>query len=253
MALTRTDQYNAASLVAGASQLVAQSTSFNPGNNSLIVVLLGVENEITPQAVTFTATDNSAGGPLIWTNRLEVAVQNLGSYVGAASIWTAPLTTGLSLQVTAGCTQLSSLVDPGNVLMQIVSYTGYNIASPIGGTITNNTAGDGALTITLGATPAATSEVLAIRFREDNGTQSTGATPGTGWTQVFTVSTASPGYGDLQSQFRNNSTLTSVIWDDTSSNAAASSWMRDTLGIEIKAADITTTLKTRKTLLRVGI
>lgn len=139
------------------------------------------------------------------------------------------------MTVTASSSEISYQFDPGRISIQVVSYTGYDTSTPIGATITDVVAGDAGLTITLSASPASDSDVIAGRYRLDNGTANSGATPDATFTEIYDIATGS-GYGDMETMARTGSTSTSVIWTDTSDNASASTWLRHSFGMEVKAA-----------------
>lgn len=151
MTLTRTTlaTYGAAINTAGGWT----SGSFTPADGSLLVACVSGMHDwgSTDPSADFTISD-SAG--LTWTR---------GVYYGDASSWsmggaifTAPVTTGVSMTVSADCA--ARAMYSGSIV--VLGFTGHDTSSPIGatGTVTGPT--NGAATITLSGTPASTSQVV---------------------------------------------------------------------------------------------
>jgi hypothetical protein len=208
--------------------------TFTPPNNSLMVVIAAIQGSGTQGTVTVT------GAGLPFNLILQTAPQyqggiSPGKYI-RTQMWTIPVVTGAPMTVTV--TDSGTVAtDVGNVQVIVTAFTGYNVSSPYGKSDLDLTVGDSAYTFTLGGggSPALSSQVIAWRARSDTGSQSTGATPGTGWSQIYSLS-ATGGYLDLQVMARINSTSSDVLWDDTSSNPAAVSWARHMRAMEIKRA-----------------
>jgi len=198
MALSRT---NVGSFT-GTGGTTFTTTAFTPANNSLLVVCAQLQ-DATIATDTMTITDNTSGGPLVWTARVTTGVDP-GFSVHKSVIWTAPITTGASMTVTVG-----TLANGGaEFVIHIFTYTGHDVASPIGATAIGGTTGGSPTTITLSAAPATTSEVLASA-NEDSSVLDVVA--GTGWTQQLQTTDGANVVG--QTQTRTNSTSTTVQWN----------------------------------------
>jgi hypothetical protein len=236
VALVKVNRDSEADEVAGGlSTITGVSSSFTPSNNSLLVVIASFQGDVAT-----AGTSSISGGSLTWNKELESSVQYFGgsapNYWGRTTCWTAPVGTSPgSMTVTCSHTQTPSSGDRSTIMITVFEFTGYNTSSPVGATASNTTAADAGLTLTLSASPASDSYVLYWRFREDNSTVSTGATPNSAWTEEYDINSPTAGYSDLWVSSRTGSTSTSCVCDDTSTNASASSWLRHSFAIEIKA------------------
>ena len=231
-ALSRTPLYSGTIMEDVNVPISVTSSSFTPPDNSLLVVITGIQNFGTHGTVSVS------GGGLTWTNRVDTGVQYLSAppyYYSVLQIWTAPVTTAAAMAVTVASTDTSFLSDPSRVVIQTIAYTGYDTSNPTGVATTSQNMGDAAKTITFTSSPTVTSEVIAARYRQDNGTVSSTATPGSGWNEVYDEAT-SGGYGDIELMARAGSTSQNITWDDLSDNAAASSWSTWGAALEINAA-----------------
>lgn len=211
------------------------SGSFTPPNNSLLVAVYSkVGNGTYGSSVS-----SVSGGGLTWTKRLSVGpmYSNGGSppdYYLISEIWTAPVTTGSSMTVSASDGYASG---DQSYILQVVGYTAYDSSSPTGASVTReNLADTGALSITLSASPANTSEVIAGRARVDHSGYNTSATPGVGWTEIYDVSRGG-GYNDLQTQARSGSTSTTVAWVDVDDTPGNNNLAFQSFALEIKGFD----------------
>ena len=208
----------AATAVASASPgtfdpLTITTGSFTPANGSLLVAIGGaaVAGAETPgdYSASFGITDSSAGGPLTWTPRANVG--NTGSEGGQMRVWTAPVVTGVSMTVT-----LSTPVgnDMNRMLVSVIQVTGYDTVTPVGVTGTDAAiATDGADSVTLSGSPAATSLIIGGRAAGTPGTGTILASPDTGHTELHDLNiTDNTG---LQTQQRDaGSTSTAFSWAD---------------------------------------
>jgi len=208
MALTRTARGSA---YGGAGSDTVTTGSFTPSNNSLLVAFIGGIVFGPPTDITI---DDTAG--LTWTRRGAGGDQS----EAACQIFTAPVTTGVSMTVSG------HIVEAEEISISVVEYTGHDTSAPVvqtkyGGGASNS----GAHSITLDASPASSSEVLA----GVNTTNATAAiTEGSGWTEVHEVA---GGVVDLETEARGSSTSVTVAWTTvTCSNEFTSG------AIEIKAA-----------------
>lgn len=228
MALSRTLQ--TAATGSGASKTTG---SFTPPNNSLLVMVAMAQpdNDVVDQTGA-TIADTAS---LSWTKR--VSINNVGSTVGYLPdliIWTAPVTTGVSMTVTV--TKAAGSPDLMKWFLQPISYTGYDTGSPTGVTgSAQNGPADGSYNPSLSGSPASTSEVIAFIAGTCAGSGDTKPVTGTGWTQIAISNDA--GYYGLHIQIRVGSTTGSVLWDDVLGPASTDTyWDTHTayLALEIK-------------------
>ncbi len=179
------------------------SSAFTPPNNSLLVVVQCVNQQsgaIDPSPNLTLA--NSAG--LTFTPRLNIG--SSASWSRGIRIWTAPVSTGVSMTVTGGL----STGTVNTIDTFVFAYTGYDVASPIGATASANNVADGAnRTITLSGAPATDSDVIAAVI--NNYTGANAITHGTGWTEHYELT---GGNITSQTQTRTGSADTSVLWDN---------------------------------------
>jgi hypothetical protein len=229
-ALSQTNLLDQVDAVNTVGSISVTSGSFTPPDNSLIVLHVGL--------VSFngdvTGGLSVSGGGLTWTRRAGPNGANIGSYFGVHEIWTAPVTTGASM--TINITNSHTNDDGVSVaLVQVVSFTGYNTGTPVGGiaSATNITNPEDADTITLNATPDTNSIVTASRYFNSDTEDST-ATEGAGWTEVYDHITGL-GYGALEMEVRGSSVSTSVSWADLV-DSAYTAWGMSRLAIEIRSA-----------------
>lgn len=226
MALARTIRVQATSSVShGTGSFV--TGSFTPSDNSLLLatVFYIAEADGANEGSIITLS----GGGLLWTSR-AVSTTSAGWQYGMR-MFTAPVTTGASMTLTAGTGGLN--VHRYRVVC--VEYTGYDTGSPVGATAVGSDAdGDGAASITLSGAPAATSEVFAGALTAFNGSSAFAIDAGTGWTEQDDV--AETAWAAFQTQYRTGSTSTTVAWDDMSSGSFGSEAGSVMLAVEIKEA-----------------
>ena len=195
--------------------------SFTPSNNSLLVVFVCAVDG--GGAIDINAGTVS-GGSLTWTQRLRQGLRdnadasmisppapNAG-YRTYLEVWTAPVTTGASMTVTASN---ANAVGESHIMQHVLEATGHDTSSPIGASIIGTTSAfNGAASVTLSGSPAATSVVVAGRYFNPYSADTT-ATPGSGWTEVYDNADGDAGgYLSLQTQFKLNVGSTSVDWTD---------------------------------------
>lgn len=198
--------------------------SFTSVSSSLLVAIIGSATDAGDTAADYTVVTSG----LTWTKRGAVDLNGGPGYWTKIQIWTAPVTTGGSTTVS-----VNHAVQFNTCQIHVVSYTGYDVASPAGATGTD-TALEDVGTFNLSGSPASTSEVVAARFWVPTGGVSEQATPGTGWSELFdTSSVGSEGWGGLESQARGSSTSASVDWIDTTVGGDAFSNIG--LAVEFKA------------------
>jgi hypothetical protein len=183
------------------------TTSFTPPADSLLVAVVGVfaTGEIEPGLAL-------SGGGLTWTRRAIGGNSGAGYDACGIQIWTAVATSTASKTLTIS--DGTSVSDAGATI-QILAYTGYDHANPIGKTVGDDDIGtNGAGSMMLSGSPLLTSAVVASRFFVVNGSNPTTATPGSGWEEVYETPSGTAGYGDVETQERTASTSASVFWTD---------------------------------------
>lgn len=205
------------------------TTSFTPDNNSLLVVIVAVvESSGSTDPSGDITLDDSAD--LTWTTRQTLGDGN--SWSRGVKVFTAPVTTGASMTLTADCGTRN--IDAYSI--EAFCYTAYDTGSPIGATASKtSTVTDGAESITLSGAPASSSEVLAwIYTNAVDYINGSAVTPGTGWSEIYDQS-ALYGSVNLQSQIRAGSTSTTVAWNDVSVDTDGL-WYGIAGAIEVKEA-----------------
>lgn len=209
MALSRTDLLGQLSGASGNFGTGAFTTSsFSPPSNSLLVVaVLAIENAATSTSFLAELTIASSNG-LTFTNRVETEASPT-AFGLAIRIWTAPVTTGTSMTLTLDCGTRSI----GTYATSVVAYTGYDTGTPVGGTGSNFhdgiTGTPTAASLTLNASPAATSEVFGAAGMDKS---SANATPGAAFTEIHDLFNSD--WGGLETEIRTGSTSTTVDWVD---------------------------------------
>ena len=227
MGLSRTDLLG--STTAGGFGPGAYTTAaFTPPDNSLLCVTIeAIDDSGSNIATTLTLSD-SAG--LTWLKRISVDTGS-GGFNTATQFYMAPVTTGVSMTLTLDAGALNIQ----HYSVSVVAYTGHNAASPIGVTASGiQTSGftgpPDPFSLTLSGAPASTSEVFAALGANRS---TSGATPGSGWTEVHDVQ-GSGAWGGLQTQVRTGSTSTSVTWADARAGGG-SLFNLAAIAVEIKA------------------
>lgn len=189
-------------------------TAFTPAANSMIVVLVGGnDNSYT----TLMASATVSGGSLTW-NQLTYADSGT-SFVARSAVFYAiagSSPASLTVSITAGGTDRF-----GQLSASIWECTGYNTGTPLGGKIAlANQANNGAVTMTLDATPASTSIVLRHIHRNcDPGGGTFDTDLGTGFTEDA-VSNLDSSYVWSQSSRRSSSTSTAAGFADVQTGTA---------------------------------
>jgi hypothetical protein len=227
MALSRTDYSTTTAYDRGASTAAVNTASFTPPNNSLLVIVAGLiaDNDAAVRPTSLTITDD-LGAHLTYTVR--VTTGNPAQWGYGARIWTAPVTTGASMQIQIG----SGAAQANAIYIRRFAYTGYDTVTPTGATATGTDAnGTGAASITLSGTPASTSEVIGVL----SGVVVSGSatvTEGSGWTEVD--ESLDTGWGYFEVQTRTGSTSTTVAWAEVGN--AANPLEAMLAALEIRAA-----------------
>lgn len=200
-------------------------TAFTPAADSLLVVLLGLNDSTGDQDAAATVV--CAGGGLTWTRQTFADISS--NFKCRSVVFTAPV----------GGSPVSTTITLSGAKAGVWSVAAYECtgqhATPVGGKIaTADQVGDGSLTITLDATPASDSVVLALVHVscDNNGTNL--VTHGSGWTEDSDID-GSVDFAHSQVQQRTGSTSTSVTWDDVQAGTATTD-SSSAVAIEIKAA-----------------
>jgi len=231
--LPRTDLLGASVELSSGVALTFTSGSFVPPNNSLLTVSVSAINGSGGGDVRTGMV--LTGGGLTWTLRGGPNGATVAGYTGVHEMWTAPVTTGASMTLQYAKSAAVVGSDRAVAVFAVSAFQNYDTSSPIGTTASGTALGEAAASITLGAAPATSSKVLASRGTGPNGFADVHATPGTGWTEIYDVLSATGGYGSLQSEDRTGSTSTDVHWNDMAVEAETL-WMSSGLAIEIKAS-----------------
>lgn len=146
----------------------------------------------------------------------------------AMKAWLSSVTPSGALSVTFD----AGTFNVQNYWYQIDAISG-EAASPLGATAKGSDAdGEGPLSLTLSAAPAADSIVVAMATVAHDNTVG-GIDPGSGWTEEGNV--ARNGWGDVQCQRRTGSTSTAVDWADLN-NGGTTPLGGCGMAFEIKAA-----------------
>ena len=207
--------------------------AFTPPNSSLLVVAVFAHANVLGADISadMTIADSET---LTWTSRVVIGSATADG--GGLRIWTAPVTTGASMTITVDC----GARDVWKYHVHRYAYEGYNTSSPTGATASaavDSPADDE--TITLSASPASTSEVVAA-MGEVFGGDTHSVTVGTGWTEIY-EDTVAGDFSLSQSQIRTGSTSTTVVWDDVDAGTAfANPGLFAALEIKVASAGITT-------------
>jgi hypothetical protein len=198
-------------------------------DNSLLVVVVSAQQDTTSTAVGTNLT--CAGGSLTFTKRVNTS--STGSFGTGIAIFTAPVATGATFALTLDC----GAVNIGQYNWSAHCYTVYDTVTPTGTTgVKVPMATDGADSITLGGTPAATSEVIGGRVGGSSAPGSFGASPGANHTEIYDLQNNGAAEGGMQVQVQNIGTAsTTFAWADVQTGTGT---MGEVCGaaLEIKAA-----------------
>jgi hypothetical protein len=103
------------------------SGSFTPPNDSLLVVAVNGDTSGGPDDITISVS----GGSLAWTNEVERDPgDGGGANDGHASLWTAEVATGASMQVSV--TRTAGNGGTNRLSAKVYIVTGYNVGDPVG-------------------------------------------------------------------------------------------------------------------------
>jgi hypothetical protein len=177
-----------------------------------------------------------SGGGLAWTEHVDVC--QTSSFCATVAFYSAIATT------TTSITNLAAL---GSSVLQVM-YARWRVtgmhATPIGATAAlADFSTDGQKDITLSATPASSSVVLAVAFEnmdDNNATKKIDHGTSDGWTEDFDFGPSMTGanmWGAWQAQRKTSPSLTRVRWDDIKpATTTATTYTFAGAAIEIKSA-----------------
>jgi hypothetical protein len=229
MALSRTAHgpyvHATAGFVAqGTGPYTSSSFASTSGSLLVVVVMAGTDNPGSGEP-SYVLT----GGGLTWTKRVASVVSYGGDGM-MVQIWTAPVTTGASITLTVTHTGINSY----NMGIYPFTYTGHDTTTPTGGKASGS-GNSGTNTLTLDATPASDSEVIAAIVVAANDGDAAGATiaPGSSFTELA-EQTNTDSFAKRQTQARTGSTSTGVSWT-TTTDAGGGYDQRVYAALEIKA------------------
>jgi hypothetical protein len=203
--------------------------SFTPPSNSLLVVISLFSNESSANGDSgYVLT----GGGWTYTKRDSMNHSFAADNAYNVQLWTAPVGTGASMQLTLTHTGIGSY--SGYIFPY--AYEGYNTSSPVGGTDVNANAGT-SHTLTLSSAPATDSEVIggiAVITANADGSDAS-ITAGSGFTLIGSAQYVTDSFAKAQTEFRTGSASDSVTF--TTATSASSPFDTRVYGaLEIKAA-----------------
>jgi hypothetical protein len=197
-------------------------------NNSLLVVVVSAHQNLGTSAhsASLTATWNSL--PLARQINKDSSAADPFSY--GIAIFTLQITTG----ATAPLVIDDGTFDIGQYNVTAHCYTGYDTVTPVGVTGSKVLAVDGADSIVMSGTPAATSEVIGGRAGGDATAGTIGASPGANHVELYDLSNTDQGGMQVQVQTIGTASAT-FAWADVQTGTATIS---EVVGaaIEIRAA-----------------
>jgi len=206
-------------------------TAFTPAANSMIVVLVGGNDDTHTDLMANTTV---SGGSLTWT---KLTYADSGTqYVARSAIFYAiagasPASLTVSIQAIGSGWF-------GQISASIWECTGYDTGTPLGGKIAlANQANDGAVTMTLDATPASDSIVLRHFHRNCDPPSGTYAVTQGNSFSADTTSDLNASYVWSQSSHRTGSTSTAAGFSDVQSGTeSAKNYETSMCAVEVKAA-----------------
>jgi len=163
---------------ANSSQTTA---AFTPADNSLLVVFAWKSGtSVTPVA---------SGGGLTWTLRGTQSWTDESPAAGRASIYTAPVVTGASMQIT-----VSSAGNEGSgAFIAVFQVTGHKVSDPVKQVDTGGSSGASSTpTATMPASMSTDDGYMSAYVR--NGGSDPGSTPPASWTETADGSTTVPDF-----------------------------------------------------------
>lgn len=222
----------------GTTTIVASSNGFT--NGGLAVAIISVQKDAggaTDPLASTNLTIANSGTAQTWTRRIGLTTSPVADYGDTIVIYTAPLTASQTVNVTATFAGFTPLYKT----IAVFQYTGQDV-SPIGASGSKHLANDGADSITLSGTPAATSEVIGGMIHTMTVAGSPlSSSPGTNHTEISDVKV--DGFCATQIQVQNIGTASSSFsWADTDTNNEGGDFTEG-VAIEIKALAATGVLR----------
>lgn len=181
--------------------------SFTPSDSSLLyVVAFFIANTDDASEGTSLTISDSIDGSTGWTSRAATSTSPGWSY--GLRVWTKAITTGTSMTVSIDC----GTTDVYVYRVEVYDFTSYDTGTPVQGAVVGSDAdGDGAHALTLGATPA-TDSILMAHVARSYGSGPSAIDGNASWTELFDTDINS--WLGCQTQTRTGTTSTSVDWDD---------------------------------------
>lgn len=208
-------------------------TAFTPAANTLLVAIFGA-NDNAEANLFQTYISSVTGGSLTWTKLIYAdsgTNHKARSVIYYAEVGASPASTTVTIT-------FSSASKIGQISASIWECSGYDTSSPLGGKAAlANQASNGAVTMTLDATPASDSVVLRHIHRNcDPGGGTFDTDLGTGFTEDG-VSNQDSVYVWSQGSQRGGSTSTAVGFDDVQTGSATTTNYETSMAaVEVKAA-----------------
>lgn len=215
---------------AGSSSTTA---AFTPHNNSVLIVFIGVKGTGISSGLLASNISLTSTPSLTFTSVLNVrdAVTNAGAPI-IGLVYRANITTAVSTTLTVNNSHTADIA----YQLQAIDHTGASL-TPIGATATGTDETLGAVSITLGATPASTSYIYGAAYRIPGGFNP-GWTVGSGWTQLYQDGYTPDGNISGGVEYRTGTTSTSVSWTDITTSTSTQNQVE--LGIEVVQAGAVT-------------
>lgn len=206
-----------------------ETGAFTPAGNALLVAVFWAIDDGLDARINETISDSLGG---VWTKRISGG--NHADAYNGLHLWTRPVTTGALMTVAANITSGGMHAKQ----LHILEITGHDSAAPIGAAVAVADIGNTTGAMALPSAPAASSVVLAARCLAVDDGQTASATPGSGWSEHYDLT--SPDRGGLQTQSRFGSTSTAIAWGAVNAGGAANLGCSG-MAIEVKAAGVPTT------------
>lgn len=208
MTLARTHRIGSASS-AGHGTGTYTTAAFTPSDASLLVAIVSVMEDSGSSDPSSDLTISDSAG-LTWTS--QAAVGDASSWSIGQRVWTAPVTTGVSMTVTVDCAARNIY----QYFVEVADYTGYGGVGQVGTNAALPT--DGAGTVTLAGAPAATSEVIGAIMQDCTGVGGAAPLDGT-YTELYDLDSLSGSASQAQARAA-GSTSASFSWSDVGVGAS---------------------------------
>ena len=202
MTLARTHHIGSASST-GHGTGTYTTGSFTPNNSSLLVVIASIMEDSGSSDPSGDLTVSDSAG-LTWTS--QATVGDASSWSIGQRVWTAPVTTGVSMTVTFDCAARNIY----QYFVEVADYTGHGGVGQIGTNTTLPT--DGAGTVTLAGSPAATSEIIGAIMQDATGTAGADPLDGT-YTELYDIDSLTGSASQAQARAA-GSVSASFSWAD---------------------------------------